>query len=202
MNARIFLLAGALACGGCGMSYDYDTYIPKLEPGSGRAVAFAIVDERPDVVSGGQPPARVGTLETFFAFAMTTSQGHPLADDFTTALEGGLDKAGFKPHAVRLQPGDTAATARERLAATHDPRQLLIEVQEWQLLLNDFAHTLRQHYKVRFGVLDASGKELAAQQYDKNVTENPLESEEESLFERLCEGVLNSPDISKALRGA
>jgi len=204
MTPRIAILLGIVASAGCAgsFSYSYDTYIPKLAPGNGKAVAFAIVDERPDVVSGAQSPARVGSDEHFWASPLKTTSEHPLADDFSVALERGLAKAGFKADAVHMAPGETPDTARQRLAATHDSRQVLIEVQTWLILYSEWGGTLKQHYKVRLAVLDSSGKELTAQQFDKNVTESNGESQEESLFERLCEGVLDSPDFSKALRGA
>jgi hypothetical protein len=203
MNARMPLLAVALLQAGCtgSFSYSYETFVPKLAPGNGRPVAFAIVDERPDVLSGAQSPARVGSDESFVPVPLETTSGHALADDFSEALEHGLDKAGFKPEVVHVKAGETADAARGRLAATHAARQVLIEVQQWLILYNEFSGTLKQHYKVRLGVLDAGGKELTAQQFDKDVTEPRSESSEESLFERLCEGVLDSPAFSKVLRG-
>jgi hypothetical protein len=166
MKTRLCLiLLLSLVAGGCavGNRYAYDTTVADTGVRGSAAVAVAVHDERPYVVSGNKTPQFVGMQRGGFgnAFDVTTGSNQALSADMTASLAASLRQSGFKVEAVAVAYTDSAEQVRKALMATGAERSVLLTVYEWK---SDAMMRMGLDYDLRLSVLGEDGAVLAESQ--------------------------------------
>jgi hypothetical protein len=157
------ILAVSLFIGGCafGRTYSYSdapVNIPNAASGSG-AIALAVQDRRPYVLSGNKPQKFVGLMRGGFGnpFDVNTESGAPLSNEVRDALARSLKAKGYTVTTVDLDPRESATDARRRLTGGSS-KAVMVTLNEWK---SDTMMNTDIHYDVSLVVLGPKGDELA-----------------------------------------
>jgi len=135
-----------LVLAGCavGNRYDYRGAIVGLPVTGSGNLAVDVIDERPYIASHEKKPDFIGLQRGGFGnpFNVTTTSGHPLAQDMRDAITSALQKQGY----FIVAAGGAA------------PRKLELRVLEWK---SDSMMRLSVAYDLVLSVFDGSGALLA-----------------------------------------
>jgi hypothetical protein len=133
-----------LAACAVGNRYDYRGAIAGLPVTGTGTIAVDVIDARPYVENGKKKPDFIGLQRGGFGnpFDVTTTSGHPLAQDMREAIASALQKQGY----VVVGARDVA------------PRKLELRVQEWK---SDVMMRISVAYDLVLSVYDGQGALLA-----------------------------------------
>ena len=124
-------------------------------------MALAVLDARPDVVSGDRKETFVGFSRSLYGIpypAYTTSK-QPLAQDLSDLVTRGLKLGRTPAQAVKASPFNHQDGAVKALQATGAERLILIEIRDWWT--DTLIHT-DLHYDLGLTVFNSQGQELGA----------------------------------------
>lgn len=124
------------AFSGSGGTYDYGTLEVPLGVTPAGSVAITVIDERPYVVNGDEPPRFVGTLPGSYRqrSGAETASGRSLAEHVGEALAEALARQGAEVTPVPLRAGTSEAEALAALGATGAERLVVLRIREWQTM--------------------------------------------------------------------
>jgi hypothetical protein len=201
------LIGVAISASGCayGRHYAYHLATPMVEQGRAMSIALAVQDQRDSVNAGGRAEF-VGVSRGSFgnSFDVTTASGQPLAADFATSIQRGLESAGYRVTPVRVMDRARAEVVARTLTKTNAERLMAVTIDVWH---SDTLNRTWLHYGVRLQVLDAGGHELGrAAVSGSDVIGSALANRDnigELSLPRACaqklEKLLNDPAIKRAL---
>lgn len=157
LNALLMLIILCSATVGCvvGQRQSFANVQVAIDPGT-TAIALAVVDRRPYVVSGETSPTYVGSLRNTFGrpFDVTTESGVSLAKEIAAILERSLSAMGHKVFSVPTRPNRARQKIATALTRTKADRLLLLTVKEWS---SDTYVGTGLTYDLTLEVLDSSG---------------------------------------------
>jgi mannose/fructose-specific phosphotransferase system component IIA len=206
---RTLLVAlSALVLGGCavGRTASYADAAVNL-PGasvSNLAVALAVQDRRPYVVSGNKPEKFVGLQRGGFGnpFDVNTSSGAALATDLRDSIAKALKAKGYNVTAVTVAPGDANDAARRKLADARAKRSALVVLTE---LKSDSYMNSSVAYDMTLTVLDERGNAVASNTVrgEDNVSGSGMIADESKITQHIghkLEQLFADPKVTAALR--
>jgi len=148
------LLAANLAAGcAVGNLHAYhDVVVPLSHSGTG-SIAVATYDQRPYVRSGEKGADFVGVQRAGFGnpFDVRTASGHDLAYDVTLSACRSLEKRGYRPVPVPLDPTDSSEAVLQKLGAARGDHAILLAIHEWRA---DTYNRTGLDYRLTLKVLD------------------------------------------------
>lgn len=134
---------------------------PPLPPStpSESAFALAVLDSRPDVVSGERQETFVGLSRSLYGipYPEHTPSKKPLAQVFAAMIARALQDGGIPTDVVTVSPYRGTAGALDSLKATGASRLLLLEVRDWW---SDKLIRTELHHDLKLTVFDNQGREL------------------------------------------
>ena len=155
----LLLLSVAAGCA-VGNTHTFN-YQPRALAGGGTGavvVLFSVADERPDIVSGDEPPQWVGEQRGGYGnpFNVKTTSGKPFAEVVAQTLRRDLEAAGFEVDRVQESAGQEAGTViRERGA------KRAVSVVMHKFNSNTYVN-IDVEWDFEATVLDERGEELAS----------------------------------------
>lgn len=207
VSVLLFWVSSLLSGCAIGNKHHYNDVPLAFQTAGDKSVGLATHDKRKYIASGDKAPDFVGLSRGGYGntFDITTSTGHPLVEDITSAIERGLKEKGFRPIRVIVAASDSFDVAIKKLSETKAERQILIRVLEWK---SDTYVSTGLFYDVAVTVYDATGNMLAEKAikgYDKlgGSFWNPPSHAKEAVpkaFAAKMEELFNNPEIEAALR--
>jgi hypothetical protein len=156
------LLASAASAIGCGGSLvvDYSTVAPALNYSGRRAVAVAVQDARPRIVSGQAEPTAVGETRAVGGKQahLLTGDGRTLAALTADAVAGALRDKGFDAKIVAIDPTTDRAAAEQALLAGKPDYAFLLTINKWWSALHKRSVLA---WDLVLDVYDADGQRIA-----------------------------------------
>ena len=203
----LLIVLSALVLGGCayGRTASYsDASLQIAGPQvSSVALAVAVQDRRPYVLSGSKPEKFVGLHRGGFGnpFDVNTSSGGPLSLELRDSVAKALKAKGFQVTPVVVEMRDSSEAARRKLSEARSRRAALITLTEWK---SDSMINSEIQYDLVLTVLDERGNVLAtnASKGTDNIGSQGLSPEEgiQKAFARKLEGLFDDPRVIAALR--
>lgn len=153
-------VAGMAGCGSApGQRHAYHLGNPQVMQRGSLALALAVQDQRPYVLTGNKRSTFVGLSRRNVGIPsdVKTVSGASLATDFASSIRRGLMSAGYSVKTVDI--GDRASLAQVRIALlqTGAQRGLAVQIQEWR---SDTFSGTALDYAVMLAVFDAVGQEV------------------------------------------
>jgi len=142
-------------------SYDIaGTNLMLAATGTGR-LAVAAIDERPDVLHGGESRGFLGTERGNWSrpVSVKTASGRGFAEDLTDLVAGALARGGTDATALPLAGNAGEAEALAAFQAQGADRLLLIRVQDWR---SEAIVRMLLHWRLQASVLDRNGTVLGS----------------------------------------
>ncbi len=162
MSRILALLALCMLASGCavGVKHDYSPADTQFGIKSTSAIAVAVHDQRPYVVSGDKQPDFVGLQRGGFGnpFDVVTASGKPLADEFADAIAYALRQGGANVTTIPVSAKESAAGVISKLRAASADRGVLLTLSEWK---SDTYQNVGLAYNIALSVYDGSGRLLA-----------------------------------------
>lgn len=117
-----------------GQKYDFQSQTLNLDAVTEKQVALGVQDQRPYVLSGDKSPEFVGLARSGVGipYGIHTRSGHPLSDDFATAISSGLESKKIKVTIVTIPYKDSRDQAIKLLQDVKAPRSLLVTIVDWK----------------------------------------------------------------------
>ena len=169
------------------------------------AIALAVQDRRPYVVSGNKPEKFVGLQRGGFGnpFDVNTSSGAAVASDLRDAIAKGLRAKGYAVTPVTVAPGDSGDAVKRKLADARGKRSALVVMTE---LKSDSYMNSSVAYDLALTVLDERGNSVASSSVrgEDNVAGSGMIADESKITEqvgRKLEQLFADPKVAAALRG-
>jgi hypothetical protein len=136
--------------------YGYDQVRVDLSVTGRETVAVATLDHREAVVGQGRPPNFAGVLKESSGSSLTvrTKSGDSLASDFSSAVQGSLERGGFSVRGVELDSSLSEEQAFERLRATQHRHLVLLIVKRWE---SQTDKNTELYFDLELSVRNASG---------------------------------------------
>lgn len=203
--ASILVVLGMLGACAFGNTVNYSAQAPIVVAKPTEAIAVAVQDRRPYVVSGEKTVQFVGLQRSGFGipYGVHTNSGRPLADEFGDTIASSLGTQERKPQVVRLVPAMSREQVASQLVGSNAGKALLIAIDEWK---SDLYINLRMVYALRATVTDRAGKVMGQHEIrgDQNLGAHPTMFSAYSTtlpaFQKTkLEELLNDPKISQAL---
>lgn len=125
------------------------------------SLALAVLDSRPDVVSGERQETFVGLHRSLYGipYPSHTPSKKPFATELANLAARALKVGGTPPQVVAVSPYYGRSRAVEALKATSTDRLLLIEIRDWWS--DTLIHT-DLNYDVSLTVLNGQGQDLGS----------------------------------------
>jgi hypothetical protein len=165
LRAPVLLLAvGFLSACVYGRKIDYQAPVELSVPKGSTAVAVAILDHRPYVVSGAKSASFVGSQRSGFPnpiglpHDVNTESGAPLATDFSRAIAKALTAKGFSVTEVNVAAAASADDAVALMTKANVERSVLLEIKEWR---TDTLTDVLLYYDLSLGIFDNKGVRIA-----------------------------------------
>jgi hypothetical protein len=123
--------------------------------------ALAVLDSRPDVLSGDRKETFVGFSRSLYGipYPVYTASKQPLVQDLSDLVSRGLKLGGTPAQTVKESPFSHRDGAIKALQATGAERLILIEIRDWWT--DTLIHT-DLHYDLGLTVFNAQGLELGS----------------------------------------
>lgn len=123
------------------------------------SLAIAVLDSRPDVVSGDRKETFIGLTRSLYGipYAVQTASKKPFAAELANLAARGLKSGGTPPQVVTVSPYSGRQRAIDTLKATSSERLVLIEIRDWWS--DTLIHT-DLNYDLSLTVLNGEGEEL------------------------------------------
>lgn len=188
-------------------AYDYAALEVPLRLTPAGSVAVTVIDQRPYVVNGDEPPSFVGNLPGRYGNIVDakTASGRPLAELVGEALARALERRGADVSALPLGHGTPGREALAALSATGAERLVIVRIGEWQ---TEARVRVSARWELEATVHDRAGELLGRRAIRGSETIGTTDIEEESgplavsaLAARLAR-LLGDPAITGALGGA
>lgn len=185
-------------------THDYGRLMVPLTPVAAQSVAVAVIDRRPYVVEGDEPPDFVGTIAGRFrnTIDVKTESGLPLAEVVADAVVEAYRRQGIDATAVPVAKGAAEAEALAALAATGAERLVLLSIGEWQ---TNAVVRVEESWQFLATVHDRAGAALGRRASQGRATLGTVGFDEAggemaaaALSQRLAY-LLNDPEITRAL---
>lgn len=124
-------------------------------------LALAVLDSRPDVVSGERQETFVGLSRSLYGipYPAHTQSRKPFAQELGNTIVRALKLGDTKSEHVFVSPYKGRSGATDALKATGASRLLLLEIKDWWS--DKLVHT-DLHYDLVLSVLDSKGGELGS----------------------------------------
>jgi hypothetical protein len=124
-------------------------------------LALAVLDARPDVVSGDRKETFVGFSRSLYGipYPAYTPSRQPLAQDLSDLITLGLKLGGTPAQSIKASPFNHRDGAIKALQATGAERLILVEIRDWWT--DTLIHT-DLHYDLGLTVLNSQGQELGS----------------------------------------
>jgi len=168
------------------------------------ALALAVQDRRPYVVSGNKPEKFVGLQRGGFGnpFDVNTSSGSAVASDLRDSVAKGLKSKGYNVTSVTVAPGDANDAVKRKLTDARTKRSALIVLNE---LKSDSYMNSSVAYNMTLTVFDERGNPLAnsAARGEDNVSGSGMIADESKITAAVAkrlEELFADPRVSAALR--
>jgi hypothetical protein len=125
------------------------------------SLAIAVLDSRPDVVSGERQETFIGLSRSLYGipYPAHTPSKKPFATELVNLAARALKLGGTPPQVVTVSPYHGRQRAIEAMKATSTDRLLLIELRDWWS--DTLIHT-DLHYDLGLTVFNAEGQELGS----------------------------------------
>lgn len=159
--ARSSAVAALLLLGACtGNKYDYATQTPAFAVRTDDSVVVAVLDQRPEVLSGDSQPSFVGLQRIALGvpYDVSTESGRPLADDMADMIVRGLAMNDVPVESVGVFASADAAMATEAVLAAGAEKGLIVLLRQWK---TDSMFNVDFHYDVMAIVTDNFGYPIA-----------------------------------------
>ncbi|HEY2289677.1 MAG TPA: hypothetical protein VGM86_03140 [Thermoanaerobaculia bacterium] len=123
--------------------------------------ALAVLDARPDVISGDRKETFVGFSRSLYGipYPAHTASKQPLAQDLLDLVSRGLKLGGTPAQTVKVSPFSHRDGAIKALQVTGTERLILIEIRDWWT--DTLIHT-DLHYDLGLTIFNAQGQELGS----------------------------------------
>jgi hypothetical protein len=194
---------------GCaaGNKYQFAGVTANVQASNKIYVAVASLDQRLTVLSGESPEDYVGMQRAGFGnpFNVTTDSGLPFADAVSQSICQSLKQKGFDAKSVLIKLGTPGKAALKELLAKQAERSIFVNIIQWE---SDTYTNIGLTYDLALTVFDEDGSAVA-QSIAKDTTTipgsfvNPPEAARKKIpvaFKDMIEGLLNDPQIKKALQ--
>lgn len=124
-------------------------------------MALAVLDSRPDVVSGERRESFIGLSRSLYGipYPAHTQSKKPFAQDLSNLLARALKLGKTPAEAIAVSPFGGRQAAVDALQKTGAERLLLVEIRDWWS--DTLIHT-DLHYDLALTVLNAQGQELGS----------------------------------------
>lgn len=134
---------------------------PKLSVPFAGSIALAVLDARPDVVSGDRKETYIGFTRTFYGVPVSyhTRSKKPFAQDLSALVSRALTQGGTRAEAITVSPYRGRQAAIDALRKSGAERLILLEIRDWwseTLIRTDL------HYDLLLTVFNAQGQELGS----------------------------------------
>lgn len=123
------------------------------------SLAIAVLDSRPDVVSGDRKETFIGLTRSLYGipYPVQTPSKKPFATELANLAAKGLKSGGTPPQVVTVSPYYGRLRAIDTLKSTSADRLVLIEIRDWWS--DTLIHT-DLNYDLSLTVLNGEGQEL------------------------------------------
>lgn len=123
------------------------------------SLAIAVLDSRPDVVSGDRKETFIGLTRSLYGipYPVQTASKKPFAAELANLAAKGLKSGGTPPQVVTVSPYYGRPRAIDTLKSTSADRLVLIEIRDWWS--DTLIHT-DLNYDLSLTVLNGEGEEL------------------------------------------
>ncbi len=124
-------------------------------------IAVAVLDARPDVVSGDRKETFIGFTRSLYGipYPAHTRSKKPFAQDLANLVDRALKSGGAQARSVVTSPYKQREGAIQALQASGAERLVLIEIRDWWS--DTLIHT-DLHYDLALTVLNSLGQELGS----------------------------------------
>lgn len=124
-------------------------------------MALAVLDARPDVVSGDRKETFVGLSRSLYGipYPAHTASRQPLAQDLSDLVNRALKLGGTPVQVVKASPFNHREGAIKALQSTGAERLILVEIRDWWT--DTLIHT-DLHYDLGLTVFNSQGQELGS----------------------------------------
>jgi hypothetical protein len=205
---RILLITlAAFVLGGCAVgrtaSYSDASLNLSAPTVSQVALAVAVQDRRPYVLSGNKPEKFVGLMRGGFGnpFDVNTASGGPLANEVRNSLQKALAAKGYNVSPVTIEPKDSREVALRKVADARAKRAVVVTLTEFK---SDAMMRSEILYDMTLVVLDERGNTLATNTVKGNdITGYAGLSPEEGIIAAMSkklEALFDDPKVTSALR--
>jgi hypothetical protein len=194
---------------GCavGNKYQFADVTANVQAANKIHVAVASLDQRPTVLTGESPADYVGMQRGGFGnpFNVTTYSGLPFADAVSQSICQSLKQKGFDAKSVLIKLGTPENAALKQLLVKQAQRSIFVNIIQWE---SDRYSNIGLTYDFALRVFDEAGS-AAAQSVAKDSTTipgsfaNPPAAARKKIpvaFKNMIEGLLNDPQVKKALQ--
>jgi hypothetical protein len=125
------------------------------------SVALAVLDARPDVVSGDRKATFIGFSRSLYGipYPAHTQSKKPLAEDLSNLFTRALKLGGTQVQAVSTSPSGRRQAAIQALQESGAERLILVEIRDWWS--DTLIHT-DLHYDLGLTVFNSQGQELGS----------------------------------------
>lgn len=125
------------------------------------SLAIAVLDSRPDVVSGERKETFIGLRRSLYGipYPEQTASKKPFATELANLAARGLKAGGTPPQVITVSPFYGRQRAIEALKATSADRQVLIELRDWW---SDILIHTDLNYDLSLTVFNNEGQELGS----------------------------------------
>jgi len=125
------------------------------------SIALAVLDSRPDVVSGDRKESFIGLSRSLYGipYPANTPSKKPFATELASVAARALKLGGTPPQVVTVSPYYGRQRAIEALKSTSADRLILIELRDWWS--DTLIHT-DLNYDLSLTVLNGQGQELGS----------------------------------------
>ena len=208
--ALSLLLAGCMPSGpigplGGGSRHDIAAVQVALSLSSQQRVTVSVIDDRPEVVSGGKSDQFVGTERGQWAQTndIKTLSGRGLADDLTDVVVKALASSGVGAVALPQRRGTPAAESVAAFQTQGTDRLLEVRVLGWR---TDSYTRVHLEWRIEAAVYDRSGAMLGRSSSSGKAPVGTTVSAEDGNaitireLSRKLTNVLNEPRITDALK--